>query len=301
MESWKCGGPLVRVGELVERDAPRIGRIVESREISKPYVIAGNEIPFCARFRARDRLNQRAVMSLRTRRISILNHALRGCSYSPFSAKRPAPLAFASTSTSEPLPLSFHPFSLARFHPSIPLGLSFSTVRRFCNSFIIERVRKIDRRFSMFIIILNDARCSTLVARRNADGYSSEIRTRVLVYAFSTSQPMHPPPFPRCPFPSSPSSLRPRLFRSPNLPVPVPRSAVTGLSADRSSSNRARQHHQSTSDDFSMAARSSSLLAFRSRAPSSISWRSPALARRDAARGRATDDFFQLSSRDRGF
>lgn len=301
MESWKCGGPLVRVGELVERDAPRIGRIVESREISKPYVIAGNEIPFCARFRARDRLNQRAVMSLRTRRISILNHALRGCSYSPFSAKRSAPLAFASTSSSEPLPLSFHPFPLARFHPSIPLGLSFSTVRRFCNSFIIERVRKIDRRFSMFIIILNDARCSTLVARRNADGYSSEIRTRVLVYAFSTSQPMHPPPFPPCPFPSSPSSLRPRLFRSPNLPVPVPRSAVTGLSADRSPSNRARQHHQSTSDDFSMAARSSPLLAFRSRASSSISWRSPALARRDAARGRATDNFFQLSSRDRGF
>lgn len=301
MESWKCGGPLVRVGELVERDAPRIGRIVESREISKPYVIAGNEIPFCARFRARDRLNQRAVMSLRTRRISILNHALRGCSYSPFSAKRSAPLAFASTSSSEPLPLSFHPFPLARFHPSIPLGLSFSTVRRFCNSFIIERVRKIDRRFSMFIIILNDARCSTLVARRNADGYSSEIRTRVLVYAFSTSQPMHPPPFPPCPFPSSPSSLRPRLFRSPNLPVPVPRSAVTGLSADRSPSNRARQHHQSTSDDFSMAARSSPLLAFRSCASSSISWRSPALARRDATRGRATDNFFQLSSRDRGF
>lgn len=204
MESWKCGGPLVRVGEPIERDAPRIGRIVESREISKPYVIAGNEIPFCAPFRARDRLNQRAVMSLRTRRISILNHALRGCSYSPFSAKRPAPLAFASTSSSEPLPLSFHPFPLARFHPSIPLGLSFSTVRRFCNSFIIERVRKIDRRFSMFIIILNDARCSTLVARRNADGYSSEIRTRVLVYAFSVSQPMHPPPFLLSSFPPSP-------------------------------------------------------------------------------------------------
>lgn len=65
---------------------------------------------------------------------------------------------------------------------------------------------------------------------------------------------------PSLPLPSSPlssfaSSLRPRLFRFPNLPLPVPLSAVTGLSADRSPSNRARQHHQSTSDDFSMAAR----------------------------------------------
>lgn len=116
-----------------------------------------------------------------------------------------------------------------------------------------------------------------------------------------------PPPFlllfppPSFPLSSFASSLRPRLFRFPNVPLPVPLSAVTGLSADRSPSNRARQHHQSTSDDFSMAARSSPLLAFRSRAPSSISWRSPALARRDAARERATNNFFQLSSRDHGF
>lgn len=105
------------------------------------------------------------------------------------------------------------------------------------------------------------------------------------------------PPFLLSPLPLSSfaSSLRPRLFRFPNLPVPVPRSAVTGLSADRSPSNRARQHHQSTSDDFSMAARSSPLLAFRSRASSSISWRSPALARRDAAREDARPTIFSSS------
>lgn len=104
------------------------------------YVTSANEIPLPRRV-PYDRLNQRGCRH-ETKKISILNHALRGCS---------PPRAFAAPTSSPSLSLPTY----GGPHILIP-GNSF---------IIIEAYRKIDRHSPMFIIISSDttarSRCTS--------------------------------------------------------------------------------------------------------------------------------------------
>lgn len=113
-----------------------------------------------------DRLNQRGCRH-ETKKISILNHALRGCSPPrAFAAPTPSPLALPSDPRGPP-----HP------HPG--------------NSFIIiEAYRKIDRHSPMLIIISSDttarSRCTS-----HRDGRVSSPRLLVDTHARGRAAHLH--------------------------------------------------------------------------------------------------------------
>ena len=182
------------------------------------------------------------------KKISILNHALRGCS-------RAHPLRpWSGGNHKNSLPLSFHPsppfISSSILSPRLSRFQLETLVSPLCNSFIIgTRCRKIDRRFSMFVIILNDA---SFAGSAPGPPFRSLLRRRARRGAFhwNTNARCTSPPTGQWilllffPFLSLSLSLfspplRPRLFRFPSFSFLLRRSSLSAwpFSAERASAS----------------------------------------------------------------